>query len=51
MEARMDQESILYTTVTLFAAMGALAAITFAVIIWMVVRRGRQQQKELGARS
>jgi hypothetical protein len=50
MEARMDQESILYTTVTLFAAMGGLVAITFAVIIWMVVRRGRRQ-KELGMRS
>ena len=39
MEARMDQESILYTTLTLFAAMAGLVAVVFAVIIWMVVRR------------
>lgn len=45
MEARMDQESILYTTVTLFAAMGGLVAICFAVIVWMVVRKGRRGQQ------
>ena len=44
MEARMDQESILYTTVTLFAAMGGLVAITFAVIIWMVVRERKVEE-------
>ena len=41
MEARMDQESILYTTLTLFAIMGVLVVVVFAVIIWMVVRKGR----------
>ncbi len=45
MEARMDQESILYTTVTLFAAMGGLVTVTFAMIIWMVVRKGRRGQQ------
>ena len=42
MEVRMDQESILYTTLTLFAVMGVLVAVVFAVIIWMVVRKGRK---------
>jgi hypothetical protein len=41
MEARMDQESILYTTLTLFAVMGALVVAMFGVIIWLVVRKGR----------
>jgi hypothetical protein len=42
MEARMDQESILHTTLTLFAIMGVLVLIVFAVVIWMVVRKGRK---------
>lgn len=41
MEARMDQESILYTTLTLFAVMAVLVVAMFAVIIWVVVRKGR----------
>jgi hypothetical protein len=45
MEARMDKESILYTTLTLFAAMAGLVLITFALIIWMVVRKGRKQKQ------
>jgi hypothetical protein len=44
MEARMDQESILYTTLTLFAVMAGLVVVVFAVIIWMVVRRGRKMR-------
>jgi hypothetical protein len=47
MEARMDQESILYRTLTLFAVMAALVTVVFAAIIWMVVRRGRRQKKLL----
>lgn len=42
-EARMDSQSILYTTLWLFGTMAALVGITFAVIIWLVVRRGRAQ--------
>ena len=42
-EARMDQESILYSTLTLFGLMALLVAMTFAVIIWWVVRKGRRQ--------
>jgi hypothetical protein len=42
-EARMDQESILYSTLTLFALMALLVALTFVVIIWWVVRKGRRE--------
>jgi hypothetical protein len=41
-EARMDQESILYSTLTLFGLMALLVLITFTVIIWWVVRKGRR---------
>jgi hypothetical protein len=42
-EARMESESILYTTVTLFAAMAVVVIALFAGIIWWVVRKGRKQ--------
>ena len=42
-EARMDQESILYSTLTLFGLMALLVAMTFVVIIWWVVRKGRRE--------
>jgi heme/copper-type cytochrome/quinol oxidase subunit 2 len=38
----MDQESILYTTLTLFAVMAVLVVVVFTLIIWMVVRKGRK---------
>jgi nitrate reductase NapE component len=47
MEARMDQESILYTTLTLFAVMAVLVVATFALIIWMVVKKGRSQSRKV----
>jgi hypothetical protein len=43
-EARMESESILYTTVTLFAGMAIVVLALFAGIIWWVVRKGKQQQ-------
>jgi nitrate reductase NapE component len=43
-EARMEGESILYTTVTLFASMAVVVLALFAGIIWMVIRKGRKQQ-------
>ena len=43
MEARMDQESILYSTLTLFGLMALLVLVTFAMIIWWVVRKGRRE--------
>ena len=43
-EARMESESILYSTITLFAAMAVAVLALFAGIIWMVIRKGRRQQ-------
>jgi hypothetical protein len=42
-EAHLEPESILYTTLMLFAGTVVAAALTFVVIIWWVVRRGRGQ--------
>ena len=44
-EVRMESESILYTTVTLFAAMAVVVLALFAVIIWWVVRKGRREEE------
>jgi hypothetical protein len=38
-EARMDQQSILYSTLLLFGSMAALVALTFAAILWRVMRK------------
>lgn len=40
-EVRMDRESILYRTVTLFALAFGAAMILLAAIVWWVVRKGR----------
>lgn len=40
-EARMETTSILYSTLILFAGSGALALAVLAVIIWVVIRKGR----------
>jgi hypothetical protein len=40
-EVRMEPESILYSTLLLFGFTIVAAAITFGVVIWWVVRRGR----------
>ena len=42
-EARMDQQSILYSTLKLFAMSGAIALTVLAVIIALVVRGGRKR--------
>lgn len=41
-EARIEQTSILYSTLLLFAASGLLALLALAAIIWWVVRRGKR---------
>jgi hypothetical protein len=41
LQVRMEPESILYTTLALFAGTILAVALTFAIIIWWVVRRGR----------
>lgn len=38
-EARMDQQSILYSTLLLFGSMAALVAVTFAAILWWVMKK------------
>jgi len=40
-EARMERQSILYSTITLFGAMAVAVVVLFAGIIWWVVRKGR----------
>jgi hypothetical protein len=40
-EAHMEMQSILARTLTLFGIMVVLAALTFALVIWLVMRRGR----------
>jgi hypothetical protein len=40
-EVRMEPDSILYSTLLLFGLTVVAAAITFGVVIWWVVRRGR----------
>jgi hypothetical protein len=42
-EAHLEPESILYTTLMLFGGTIVAAALTFAVIIWWVARRGRAE--------
>jgi hypothetical protein len=44
LEARMEPQSILYTTLFLFGGTIAAAALTFAVLIWWIVRRGRERR-------
>jgi len=41
-EARIEQTSILYSTLMLFAVSGLLALLVLAAIIWLVVRRGKR---------
>jgi hypothetical protein len=43
-EVRMESESILYTTVTLFGAMAVVVLSLFALFIWWGVRKGRREQ-------
>lgn len=40
-EVHMETESILAQTLVLFGLMAALVALTFALVIWLVMRRGR----------
>jgi len=40
-EVRMESSSILYSTLILFGLTVVAAALTFGIVIWWVVRRGR----------
>jgi hypothetical protein len=44
LEIHMEPESILYTTLLLFGTTVLAAAVTFALVIWWVVRRGRESE-------
>jgi hypothetical protein len=41
LQVRMEPESILYTTLLLFAGTVGAAALTFGAVIWWIVKRGR----------
>ncbi len=43
-EVQMETESILYSTLILFGSTVVAAALTFAVAIWLVVRKGKGQE-------
>jgi hypothetical protein len=40
----MEQDSILFKTLGLFGLMVVLVIVTFAVVIWLVMRRGRSEK-------
>jgi hypothetical protein len=44
LEVRMEPESILYTTLLLFGFTIVAAALTFGLVLWWVVRRGRESE-------
>ena len=44
LEARIESQSILSRTLLLFGASAAAVAITFALILWWVVRRGGRRR-------
>ena len=49
MEARMDRESILYRTLWLFGIAFAAALLVLATLIWLTMRRGRDEAPESSA--
>ena len=44
-EAHLEPQSILYSTLLLFGGTIVAAAMTFAVVIWLVVRHGRKEER------
>lgn len=48
LDARMDSQSILYTTLWLFGTTFLAVAVVFCAVIWWVMRRGTREQHELG---
>jgi hypothetical protein len=45
-EAHLEPKSILYSTLLLFASTVVAAGLTFAIVIWWVVRKGRKDEVE-----
>jgi hypothetical protein len=48
LDARMQTQSILYRTLWLFSATFVAVAVAFAVVIWLVLRRGGRRAGEAG---
>jgi hypothetical protein len=46
-EARMQTQSILYRTLWLFAATFVAVAVAFGLLLWWILRRGANEQKDL----
>ena len=46
LDARMETQSILYRTLWLFGATFAAVAVSFVLVIWWVIRRGRQSAEK-----
>jgi hypothetical protein len=41
-DVRLDTQSILYRTLWLFGSMIALVVVVFSILIWWILRKGRQ---------
>jgi hypothetical protein len=42
-DVRLDMQSILYRTLWLFGSMIALVVVVFSILIWWILRKGRQR--------
>ena len=51
LDARMDRQSILYTTLWLFGTTFLAVAVVFCAVIWWVVRRGTREEHEQAGRA
>ena len=49
LDARMDPQSILYTTLWLFGTTFVVVALVFVAIIWWVMRRGASDKQTQGS--
>jgi hypothetical protein len=49
LQVQLETESILFTTLMLFGTTVVAAAVTFAIVVWWIARRGRQDEATAGA--
>ena len=49
LQVHVETESILFSTLLLFATAVVAAALTFAVVVWWIARRGRHDEAAAGA--
>jgi len=49
-DARMDRQSILYTTLWLFGVTFVAVAVVFVGVVWWVMRKGAKSKEESGNR-